>query len=136
MSVINPDYVRALELQAEHDEQDIAKLQADLALEKQKCKEIVQHTCNIADETGWVCLYVQENQQLQAEIEQIKKNHQDHTDHRNHLAMVKAVSDHECNRQKEKNINDTLFEQAQMLEQLQAELKVYEIDLEHERARL
>lgn len=46
----------------------IDKLQAELALEKQKCKEIVEHTCSIHDETGWVCSVYRERNRYETAI--------------------------------------------------------------------
>ena len=43
-------------------------LEAQLALEKKKCKEIVDHYCHIQDETGWVCSMVTENKRLEEKV--------------------------------------------------------------------
>jgi hypothetical protein len=56
-------------------EQEIERLKGLLALEKQKCKEIVDHTCYIPDETGWVCGYVKDVKILQDTIAMVLRLH-------------------------------------------------------------
>jgi hypothetical protein len=54
---------------------EIERLKGLLALEKQKCKEIVDHTCYIPDETGWVCGYVKDGKILQDAIAAVLRLH-------------------------------------------------------------
>lgn len=51
---------------------EIERLKAALALEQQKCKEIVEHECTIADETGWVCSFITECKDNAVEIERYR----------------------------------------------------------------
>jgi hypothetical protein len=47
---------------------EIKRLKEVVTLEKQKCKEIVEHTCSIHDETGWVCSVYRERNRYETAI--------------------------------------------------------------------